>query len=98
MKGSRISKDEVRQIARLARLSPSEEEIDRLTREMDSILGYFERLNELDTTGIEPTSHAVEVTWPFREDQVLPSLPVDEVLGNAPDQGRGMFRVKKVIE
>ena len=94
----RISKEEVRQIARLARLSPSEEEIDRLTGELDSILGYFEKLNELDTTGIEPTSYAVEVNWPFREDRVLPSLPVDEVLGNAPDKDRGMFRVKKVIE
>ena len=94
----RISKEEVRQIARLARLSPSEEEIDRLTGELDSILGYFEKLNELDTTGIEPTSHAVEVSWPFREDQVLQSLPVDEVLRNAPDKDRSMFRVKKVIE
>ena len=98
MKGTRISKEEVRQIARLARLSPSEEEIDRLTGELDSILGYFEKLNELDTTGIEPTSHAVEVNWPFREDRVLRSLPADEVLRNAPDKGRGIFRVKKVIE
>jgi aspartyl-tRNA(Asn)/glutamyl-tRNA(Gln) amidotransferase subunit C len=96
--GSRISKEEVLHIARLARLSPSPEEIDKLTREMDSILGFFERLKEIDTTGIEPTAHAVELTWPFREDEVRPSLPVDEVLSNAPERGKGMFKVKKVIE
>lgn len=94
----RINPDEVRQIARLARLSPSEEEVEKLTREMDSILGYFEKLNELNTKGIEATAHAVEMTWPFREDVATPSLPIDEVLRNAPEKGRDMFRVKKVIE
>jgi aspartyl-tRNA(Asn)/glutamyl-tRNA(Gln) amidotransferase subunit C len=97
-KGIRISKEEGQRIARLARLSPSPDEIEKLTQELDSILEYFERLKELDTSGIEPTAHAVEMTWPFREDQVSPSLPVEEVLQNAPDRGRGMFRVKKVIE
>jgi aspartyl-tRNA(Asn)/glutamyl-tRNA(Gln) amidotransferase subunit C len=94
----KITRNEVEYVATLARLSLKDDEIDALTSDMDSILAYVEKLNELDTGDIVPTAHAVPVENAFREDQVRPSLGVEKALKNAPESENGCFRVPKVIE
>ena len=92
-----IGKDEVRHIAKLANLEFSEEEIGRFTEQFNSILEYVARLNALDTSSIEPTSHVGGGPHPLREDVLEPSLSRDEALANAPESDRGHFKVPKVI-
>jgi aspartyl-tRNA(Asn)/glutamyl-tRNA(Gln) amidotransferase subunit C len=94
----KISREEVEHVARLARLALPEDEINRLTGEMDAILDYVEKLNELDTEGIVPTAHAVPVENALREDEVKPSIGVEKALANAPQSANGCFRVPRVIE
>jgi aspartyl-tRNA(Asn)/glutamyl-tRNA(Gln) amidotransferase subunit C len=94
----RITKEEVDHVALLARLKFSESEKERFTSQLNSILGYMEKLGELDTTLVEPTFHAVARTNVFRQDSVQPSIPQDLSLSNAPDGDRGFFRVPKIIE
>ncbi len=94
----KITKDEVAHVAKLARLELTEEEQATFTGQMDAILAYVDKLNELDTTGIIPTAHAVPMENAFREDLVAPSIGVDNALANAPDRVEGFFRVPKVIE
>jgi aspartyl-tRNA(Asn)/glutamyl-tRNA(Gln) amidotransferase subunit C len=94
----KISREEVEHVTRLARLALPEDEIDRLTGEMDAILGYVGKLNELDTEGIVPTAHAVPVENALREDEVKPSIGVEKALANAPQSANGCFRVPRVIE
>ncbi len=94
----KITRAEVEHVARLARLELSADEAETFTGQMDAILAYVDKLNELDTTGITPTSHAVPVENAFRADEVRPSIGVDNALANAPDRVEGFFRVPKVIE
>lgn len=94
----KITKAEVDAVALLARLELTEEETKTFTGQMDAILAYVEKLNELNTDGIVPTSHAVPVENAFRDDAVRPSLGVENALANAPDRVEGFFRVPKVIE
>jgi len=94
----KISRKEVEYVAGLARLSLREEEIEALTSDMDSILAYVEKLNELETAGIIPTAHAVPVENAFREDEIRPSLGTSKALQNSPESENGCFRVPKVIE
>ena len=68
------------------------------TGDMNRILDYMDQLNELDTGGVEPTSHVLSLKNVFREDVVIDSLPVDEVLANAPRREKGHFVVPKIIE
>jgi aspartyl-tRNA(Asn)/glutamyl-tRNA(Gln) amidotransferase subunit C len=93
----KLSKPEVEYIAFLARLQLDPEEIDTVTEQLNNILGYMEKLSELDTSGIEPTTHALHLSNAFREDQVIPSLDREEVLALAPEQGGSSFVVPKVI-
>jgi aspartyl-tRNA(Asn)/glutamyl-tRNA(Gln) amidotransferase subunit C len=93
-----VTVTDVRKVARLARLSFSPEEEARLVEELNRILDYVEKLNELDTEGIAPTSHVLPISNVFREDEVTPSLPREALLANAPSTSRGYFRVPKVIE
>lgn len=93
----KIDPQEVEHVARLARLKITAEETDRLTGQMNSILTYMDKLNDLDTTGIEPMAHALPLTNAFREDEVRPSLDTDKVLGNAPESEGTFFLVPKVI-
>jgi aspartyl-tRNA(Asn)/glutamyl-tRNA(Gln) amidotransferase subunit C len=92
-----LTKPEVEHIAYLARLQLGTEEIETITQQLNSILGYMEKLSELDTSGIEPTTHTLHLSNAFREDRVLPSLDRDEVLELAPEQGGMAFVVPKVI-
>lgn len=93
-----LMKSEVEKVARLARLALSDQEIEELTPQLAVIIGYVEALNELDTTGVEPTSHAVPMSNALRDDQVTPSLPVEDVFANAPARLGDYFLVPKVIE
>lgn len=93
-----VTIDDVRNVARLARLSLSPEDEARLVGDLNRILEYAEKLNELDTEGVPPTSHVLPIQNVFREDVVTPSLSQDELLANAPSRRRGFFRVPKVIE
>lgn len=93
-----ISKEQVEQVARLARLALADDEIEQLTGDMDAILGYVETLNELNTDGIEPTAHAVPMSNAFRADEVKPSIGIERALQNAPAADGSCFSVPKVIE
>jgi len=96
-----ITRAEVTKIADLARLYFNDEELDAFTAQFQSILDYIEQLKQLDVSTVEPTSHvslsADFAAHMFREDEVRPSLPVEESLANAPDPGSGHFRVPKVL-
>jgi aspartyl-tRNA(Asn)/glutamyl-tRNA(Gln) amidotransferase subunit C len=94
----KITRDQVEHIALLARLEFSENELEAFTRQMDNILTYFDKLQEVDTTAVEPTSHAIQVKNVFREDEVKKSIALDLSLKNAPEQEGSCFRVPKIIE
>jgi aspartyl-tRNA(Asn)/glutamyl-tRNA(Gln) amidotransferase subunit C len=94
----KITREQVERVALLARLDLDEAEIATFTGQMDAILAYVDKLNELDTTGIVPTSHAVPMENAFRPDEVRPSFGIDNALANAPDRTDDFFRVPKVIE
>jgi aspartyl-tRNA(Asn)/glutamyl-tRNA(Gln) amidotransferase subunit C len=94
----KISKEEVEHVAKLARLAVSEEEKENFSRQLSEILTYVGKLNELDTSKIEPTSHVLDLSNVFRDDVVRESLPAEDVLANAPDRENDHFRVPKIIE
>ena len=94
----KISKDEVKETAELARLEFSDEELEKFTGQLGGILEHIEDLNELDTDNIEPTSHVLELSTPLREDKVRQLITVEEALANAPETNDGFFVVPKVIE
>lgn len=85
-------------LSRLARLSLSEAEKELFGSQLDSILQYMEKLNELDTTGVEPTSHVISLSNITREDLSSGSLDREEALMNAPDRTEKFYRVPKIIE
>jgi aspartyl-tRNA(Asn)/glutamyl-tRNA(Gln) amidotransferase subunit C len=95
---SGISREEVRRVVALARLSLSPEETERLTRELGAILGYVETLSRVDTTDVPPTSHVMALATPLRDD--VPAEPIDPELAvaNAPLASGSAFVVPKVIE
>jgi aspartyl-tRNA(Asn)/glutamyl-tRNA(Gln) amidotransferase subunit C len=94
----RISREDVRHVARLARLALSPDDEGRMQRELDAILSYIDKLSALDTEGVEPTSHAVPLVNVMREDEPRPSLPQSDMLANAPDPAGERFRVPRIIE
>jgi aspartyl-tRNA(Asn)/glutamyl-tRNA(Gln) amidotransferase subunit C len=97
----KISADDVRQTAVLARLELSDGEVERLTRELDAILGYMDLLGQLDVSNVEPTTHAVPVELTLRSDtleELEPQLPLDKALADAPRRHDGFFEVPKIIE
>jgi aspartyl-tRNA(Asn)/glutamyl-tRNA(Gln) amidotransferase subunit C len=94
----KIGKDEVAYVAHLARLVFGDEEQGRLTSQLNDILLYMDSLNEVDTAGVAPLTHAIAQKNAFREDAVGDSLPVETSLANAPEGRGGFFVVPKVIE
>lgn len=92
-----ITRKEVEHVAHLARLHLDGEELDLMTKQLDMILSYVAKLEELDTEGVEPTTHAFSITNAFREDQVEPSLDQDNALANGPDHSDDSFVVPRVI-
>ncbi|MCM3719521.1 Asp-tRNA(Asn)/Glu-tRNA(Gln) amidotransferase subunit GatC [Fictibacillus phosphorivorans] len=95
---SRISKDQVKHVAHLARLAVTDEEAEMLTEQLDKIIGFAEELNELDTDNVEPTTHVLEMKNILREDEVRNSVSVDEAMKNAPAQKDGQFKVPNILE
>lgn len=93
----KITVEEVRQVAGLARLEPAPEDLEKLAGQLASILDYMDKLNQVDTTGVPATSHAVGLTNAFREDLVHEHLPREQALANAPQQDDGHFIVPRVI-
>ena len=93
-----ISREEVEQVARLARLHLSDEELERMREQLAAILAYVDKLRELDVEGVEPTSHAVPMVNVMRDDENTPCLPQEAALANAPDRAGDFFRVPRIIE
>ena len=94
----KISPEEAQHIANLAHLALPPEELQRIGHELNRILAYFEELQELDTDDVQTTSHAIAMENIYRADAVRPSLPVAEVLANAPDSVDVFFRVPRIVE
>jgi len=93
----KISKQEVERVANLARLDMSTDEVEKMTVQLDSILQYVAKLDELDTTGVAVTTHTQEVVNAFREDEVRESLPREKALAAGPRHNDATFVVPKVI-
>jgi aspartyl-tRNA(Asn)/glutamyl-tRNA(Gln) amidotransferase subunit C len=94
----KINREEVAYVAHLARLSFGEDEAEKFTSQLNDILLYMDKLNEIDTAGIEPMTHAIARKNAFRTDAVGVSLPVEASLANAPEARGSCFQVPKVIE
>ena len=94
----KITFDEVRRVALLARLRLTPEEEARLTEQLDHILAYMEKLDELDTSKVPPLNHAVEAANALREDKVTNHADAGAVLANAPERDSSFFKVPKIIE
>ena len=93
-----VSSEQVRHIAKLARIAMSEEEIERLAPELNNILGWIEQLAEVKTDGVEPLTAVIDQKLRLRDDAVTAGDCRDEVLANAPNAQHGFFAVPKVIE
>jgi len=93
-----VSTEQVRHIARLARIAMSDEEIERLAPELNNILGWVEQLAEVNTDGVEPLTAVIDQKLRLRDDVVNDGNIRDDVLANAPDAQHGFFAVPKVIE
>jgi aspartyl-tRNA(Asn)/glutamyl-tRNA(Gln) amidotransferase subunit C len=93
-----ISREDVVHVARLARLALTEAELETMREQLNAILSHIDALKSVDTTGIEPTSHAVPQFNVMREDEPRPCLSVEEMLANAPDRAGDFFRVPRIIE
>jgi len=89
---------EIDHVSLLARLKLSDSEKNLFSRQLDSIITYIDKLNELDTTNVTPTAHLLPIKNVFREDERTPSLPRDIALQNAPDQDDGFYKVPKIID
>ena len=94
---AKITRDEVRHVAELARLELSESEEERMTGQMNGILEYMDKLNEVDTKGISATTHAIQLQNVFRPDEVRDSLERQAALTNAPETDGVNFIVPKVL-
>ena len=93
----KISPEEIKHVADLARLEMSPAEVESMARQLDGILNYVAKLNELDTKDVQPTTHAISIVNAFRDDEVKPSLDRRDSLANAPQQDGESFVVPKVI-
>ena len=94
---SRITADEVRELAMLARLRLSDQEVAAMTDNLGAILEYVDALRALDTAAVEPMTHAVPFDCPTRADEVKSSLPLDDALANAPRRDGDFFQVPRIV-
>ena len=95
---AKIGTDQVRQVARLARINLTQDEVQQFADQLSDILAYVEQLNELDTDGVEPTTHPLRMSNVFRPDQVGQSFTNQQALANAPQRQGDFFAVPKVLE
>lgn len=91
-----IGKEDVKHVAKLARLELTEEEIEKYSKQLDEIIKHVEQMNEVDTTGIEPMPHPIPVYNVMREDVVTYEHTKEEMMANAPFEEDGFFRVPKI--
>jgi aspartyl-tRNA(Asn)/glutamyl-tRNA(Gln) amidotransferase subunit C len=94
----KITPETVRELCDLARLPLDPDEAERMRSDLERILHYVEKLSELETEGVSPTSHVIEIATPMRADEVRGVLPVEDAVRNAPQEAGGSFVVPKVIE
>lgn len=94
---TQLSEQDVLKVASLSRLKLSETEVDALGKQMESVLKYIDMLDELDTEGVEPMAHAIEISNVFREDQLKESLPREKALANAPQTDGSYFLVPAIL-
>jgi aspartyl-tRNA(Asn)/glutamyl-tRNA(Gln) amidotransferase subunit C len=92
-----LTEEQVRHVAKLARLKCTDEEIHLFTRQLGAILEYVAQLEELDTTAVQPLAHCLPIHNVFRDDEIKPSLTNDEALANAPGRDGEFFSVPKVL-
>ncbi len=92
-----VTPEDVRHVAKLARLAVDESRLAAAAAQLGSILGYIEQINEVDVAGVEPMAHAVPLHNVLREDTVEPSLPLERTLQNAPEADGPFFKVPKVL-
>lgn len=98
MEEKKITLEQVEYVARLSRLALNDEEKEVFGEQLDSILKYVEKLNELDTSNVEPTFHVLSIKNVFREDEVKQSIPLEDALANAPDRVEDFFKVPRIVE
>jgi aspartyl-tRNA(Asn)/glutamyl-tRNA(Gln) amidotransferase subunit C len=97
MSTGKIDREQVKKVAVLSRLALDEEKLARFAGQLESILGYVDRIGQVDVSGVEPMAHALPVHNVFRQDVVEPSLPLEKVLENAPETDGPFFKVPKVL-
>ncbi len=95
---SRITKEQVKHVANLARLEMDEAEVEKFTTQLDDIISMAEQLNELDTENVEPTTHVLDLKNVLRKDKAQPWLSREEALKNAPDHANGQVKVPSIFE
>mgnify|MGYP000912327111 CR=1 FL=1 len=93
-----VTLKDVEHVAKLARLALTDEEKERFTKQLNAILEYAQKLNELDTSGVEPTTHVLPVQNVMREDVSRPSWPLEETHRNSPEEEEGQYRVPPVLD
>jgi aspartyl-tRNA(Asn)/glutamyl-tRNA(Gln) amidotransferase subunit C len=94
----KIDQEQVRKVAKLSRLELTETEIEEFTSQLSAILDYVEKMNELDTTGVEPLAHCLPISNVFRQDRVKESLGTEKTLANAPQRNGEFFKVPKILD
>lgn len=92
-----ITRDEVAHLAKLSRLALTDDELDHFAGQLDVIIGAVARVQEVAAAGIPPTTHAAELVNVFRDDVVVPPLPADQVLSQAPAAELSRFRVPRIL-
>ncbi len=92
----RISKDDVRHVAKLAELEFDEKSVEKITSQLDRILDHVAKISKVDTEGVPPTSHVLDIKNVFREDEAKPSVTQEAALKNAPDEENQGFKVPKI--
>lgn len=94
----KIDQIQVRKVAKLSRLELTDAEVEEFTGQLSAILDYVEKMNELDTTGVEPLAHCLPVSNVLREDSTKESLGTEKVLANAPQRDDEFFKVPKILD
>jgi len=95
---SELSEDDVRHIALLARIGMTDEDVQNMRNDLSNIMDQFDALTQVDTNGVEPTGHSVDIKSVMRDDVSRPSLPKEDVLANAPNREDDRIRVKAVMD
>lgn len=93
-----ISHDDVKYVAKLARLRLENDELDRYSGQLSTIMNHIDKISELDLAGVEPMSHVLELSNVFREDEIRDSISPEAALSNGPEVEEGAFRVPPIVE